>query len=80
MPPPKSKVELKRFLGMLSYYRRFINDFGQVSSCLFKMTILEATFIMTDETLKAFETLRKCLLVCLFNWCPFTKRTTFAKQ
>ena len=48
---------------MLSYYRRFINNFGQTASCLFKMTRIDAAFIMTDKTLQAFETLSYCLLV-----------------
>ncbi|CAF0903359.1 unnamed protein product [Brachionus calyciflorus] len=35
---PKSREEVKRFLGMLSYYRRFIPNFSTTAACLFELT------------------------------------------
>ena len=35
---PKSKEEVKRLLGMMSYYRRFIHDFRTNASCLLNIS------------------------------------------
>ena len=58
--PPKGKDDTKRFIAMVSYYRCFIRDFGKIASCLFQLTKKDATFVMTEETLQAFDDLRKC--------------------
>lgn len=38
MPPPTSVKELKRFLGMTSYYRKFIQDYAKVAKPLTNLT------------------------------------------
>ena len=55
LEPPKDKDGTKRFQAMLSYYRCFIRDFGKIASCLFQLTKKDATFVMTEETFKAFD-------------------------
>ena len=62
MPAPKNKEEVRRFLGMVSYYRRFDENFGNLSSCLIKLTNKEATFVWTDETEKSFCDIKKALV------------------
>ena len=37
MKPPNSKEKVKRLLGMLPYYRRFIENFGTTEACLLKI-------------------------------------------
>lgn len=59
---PGSKDEAKRFLGMLSYYRRFINRFSSIASCLFELTKAKTVFEWTDEHQKAFDVLKRQLV------------------
>lgn len=59
---PGSKDEVKRFLGMLSYYRRFINRFSSIASCLFELTKAKTVFEWTDEHQKAFDVLKRQLV------------------
>ena len=33
-PPPKNAKEIKSFLGLIGYYRRFIKDFSKVAKPL----------------------------------------------
>ncbi len=44
MKPPGSAVELKRFLGAMSYYRRFISNFSRTASFLYRLSESEAKF------------------------------------
>ena len=58
MKPPKSKEEVRRFLGMVSYYRKFVRDFGKTSSCLCQLKGKDASFTWTEEHNTAFEKLK----------------------
>jgi len=62
MNAPTNKDEIKRFLGAISYYRRFIKNFGDIASCLWTLTKKDTTFIWTDETEKAFRKLKQELV------------------
>lgn len=57
-----SKDEVKRFLGMMSYYRRFIKDFGTIASCLFELTRPSSEFKWSKEANEAFQTLKRQLV------------------
>lgn len=35
---PKTKKEVRRFLGMVGFYRRFISSFAEISACLSDLT------------------------------------------
>lgn len=59
---PGSKDEVKRFLGMLSYYRRFINRFSSIASCLFEQTKTQTPFTWSEEHQKAFDSLKQQLV------------------
>ena len=37
-PPPKNISELRGFLGLCSYYRRFVREFSQLASPLTDLT------------------------------------------
>ena len=62
MPTPSSKDEIKRFLGMLSYYRRFIPNFSTTAACLFELTKDKVVFQWTREAENAFKILKQQLL------------------
>ena len=60
-PTPSSKSELRSFLGMCSYYRRFIKGFARVASPLHAGTTPKNTFKWNDEMEEAFNKLKERL-------------------
>ena len=60
-PTPPNKKELKKFLGLASYYRRFVYGFSQLASFLYALTE-KNEWPWTDECSEAFLELKKCLV------------------
>ena len=56
--PPKNIQELRRFLGLTSYYRRFVNQFAKVAEPLHRLTRKNAVFQWSQECQTAFEELK----------------------
>ena len=61
--PPKSKTEIKSFVGMCNVYRRFIKDFATISAPLNSLLKKDAPdqFELRQEQIAAFDTLREKL-------------------
>ena len=57
-PSPKSKLEVQQFLGLASYYRRFILDFATIAKPLHRLTEQNCEFRWTNECQTSFEVLR----------------------
>ena len=53
-PLPQNISQLRSFLGLASYYRRFIKDFGKIASPMTAMLKEDKAFIWTDEGKRAF--------------------------
>ena len=60
-PVPTSKREIQQFLGLASYYRRFVKDFARIARPLHRLTECTASFLWTDDCQDAFNKLRQCL-------------------
>ena len=60
-PAPTDATQVRQFLGLASYYRRFMPAFAKVSAPLRALTKKNATFQWTSECETAFTEL-KCLL------------------
>ena len=60
-PVPINVKELKSFLGLASYYRRFIKSFGTISAPLNKLTQKAQRFNWSSEAQDAFDTLKDAL-------------------
>lgn len=60
-PPPSSVKELRRFLGMASWYRRFIPHYATISSPLNKLLCKKQRWYWTEPQQLAFEEIRKTL-------------------
>ncbi|XP_071687339.1 uncharacterized protein [Rutidosis leptorrhynchoides] len=58
---PKTLTEIKSFLGLAGYYRRFIKDFSKIAGPLTKLTRKDVSFQWGDEQEKAFQTLKQLL-------------------
>ena len=60
-PTPTSTQELRSFMGLSGYYRRFVQDFAKLASPLHALTKKGATFRWSDEAQRSFETLKAAL-------------------
>ncbi|KAF8766634.1 Retrovirus-related Pol polyprotein like [Argiope bruennichi] len=61
-PAPKTKDELLRFLGLTSFFRRFITRYASVAEPLTRLLKKNSLFIWTVEQNEAFEELRSKLI------------------
>ena len=60
-PTPTSITAVRQFLGLASYYRRYIHHFSELAAPLHALTQKASTFTWTQECNDAFLTLKKCL-------------------
>jgi len=59
---PKNVHEVRQFLGLYGYYRRYVHNNAQVAALLHEMTKLAEQFTWTEERDKAFETVKTNLV------------------
>ena len=55
---PKLLFEIRRFLGFVGYYRRFIEDFSRLAAHMTRLTWKEVKFKWNDLCEKAFQELK----------------------
>ena len=55
----KSVFEIRSFLGLARYYRRFIEDFSRLATPLMRLTWKEVKFVWDDSCEQAFQKLKK---------------------
>ncbi|KHJ94973.1 zinc knuckle [Oesophagostomum dentatum] len=60
-PVPKTAKEVKGFIGMANFFRKFIQNFALIAAPLYELTKDKAKFIWGSEQQAAFETLREKL-------------------
>ena len=60
-PIPTSVTEVCQFLGLASYYRRYIQNFSNVAAPLYSLIQANTTFSWNENCTNAFETLKQCL-------------------
>lgn len=61
-PIPRTTKEIKGFLGLLGYYRRFIKDFAKLSKPLTKCLKKGAKIVHNEEFLSCFEACKNVLI------------------
>ena len=59
---PRNVNELRSFLGLASYYRKFIQNFSIIADPLFKLLKKNQKYIWSNECNEAFENIRQYLL------------------
>ena len=62
MPPPKTPKEVKQFLGLIGYYRKFIPRFSDLARPLNALTRKEVPFEWTPICQESFELLKASLM------------------
>ena len=64
-PVPVDVSSVRQFLGLSSYYRRFVPGFSKIAAPLYYLTKKSVTFCWTDECQRAFGKLKQLLSACL---------------
>ena len=62
IPSPRNPKEVKQFLGLVGYYRKFIPRFADIARNLTNLTRKNVPFIWTDQCEKSFKLLQEELL------------------
>ena len=60
-PVPKNVKQVRSFLGLCSYYRRYVKHFSNLARPLHRLTELDRQFVWNEECQKAFESLKLAL-------------------
>lgn len=74
-PIPKSLKQLRSFLGMAGWYRRFIKNFATITSPLTDCTKTKSKFVMTDEGIAAMNKVKEALTTA-----PVLSEADFSKM
>ena len=62
MPKPKTPKEVKQFLGLIGYYRKFVPRFSDIARSLTNLTRHDTEFMWTEKCDKAFKHLKELLM------------------
>lgn len=70
-PIPKNSKQVHSFLGLASYFRRFVKDFSIIAKPLYDLIKKNQEFIFGEDQLSAFEKLKLLLVsqpvLCLYS-------------
>ncbi|KAI3739445.1 hypothetical protein L2E82_29849 [Cichorium intybus] len=58
---PKTPTEIRQFLGLAGYYRRFIENFSKIAKPLSTLTQKDKTFVWEEQQETAFQRLKQML-------------------
>ncbi|CAH2097419.1 unnamed protein product [Euphydryas editha] len=73
-PVPKNSKEIKSFLGLIGYYRKFIENFSKLTKPLTKLLKKNTPFTWTEEQQESFDTMRNILISPkILQYPDFTK-------
>ena len=71
---PTNTTELRGFIGLASYYRRFIQDFATISEPMNKLLRKNTPYKWDEKCQKAFETLKEKLTTApILTYPDFSK-------
>ena len=61
IPPPKTATEVRSFLGLAGYYRRYVKGFAAIAAPLRALTRKDAVFHWSEDCQTAFDCLKTLL-------------------
>ena len=62
LDPPQTVRDVRSFIGMAGFYRRYVEHFSEIARPLTMLTRKNAKFIWSPEAQTAFDTLKECLM------------------
>jgi transposase InsO family protein len=77
VPPHKLPTEVKRFLGLVGYYRRFIRNMSQIAAPLYNLTKKNSKLIWTSDCEDSFQRLKAALVSSPILSFPDVKGSNF---
>lgn len=77
---PKDKQELRSFLGLCSYYRRFVYGFTNIAKPLTKLSEEGGDFGWNSDCQEAFEQLKSSLVSTAILGYPSAERQFILEQ
>ncbi|EGT56837.1 hypothetical protein CAEBREN_06252 [Caenorhabditis brenneri] len=60
-PQPRTVKEVRAFIGLASFYRRFIENFSKIAAPILELTKKDKEFIWSDECEQAFKQLKSAI-------------------
>ncbi|KAF8077157.1 hypothetical protein N665_1059s0005 [Sinapis alba] len=60
-PRPKNATEVRSFLGLAGYYRKFVKGFASLAQPMIQLTGKDVKFVWSDECEKCFSALKEML-------------------
>ena len=69
-PRPTTVIEIRSFLGLAGYYRRFVKDFSKIAAPLTRLTQKNVKFVWTDRCKEHFQLLKDLLTTALVLTLP----------
>ena len=60
-PQPKDEAEVRQFLGLASYYRKYIDRFADIAAPLHQLTQKDTLFLWTQASEESFQRLKASL-------------------
>ena len=70
VPRPYNPTEVRSFLGLAGYYRRFIKNFSKIAGSLTNLTEKQGKYIWDTKCENSFQELKKQLAMALVLALP----------
>jgi hypothetical protein len=67
---PKSVTEIRSFLGLAGYYRRFIENFSKIAKPMTELLKSNTPYVWSDKCEASFQELKTCLTTTLVLTLP----------
>jgi len=61
-PEPKTVTNVRSFLGLTRYYRKYIREYSRLASPLFELTKKDMSFVWNQDCQRAFDALKRALV------------------
>ncbi len=61
-PVPKNATEVRQFLGLCSYYRKYVRNFSSIAKPINELTKNDSKLVWTDQCQTAFYKLKEVLI------------------